>query len=363
MTNPQLQVKRNAFSKNRLVEIPAGEMELSQGDILVKIEKFGYTANNITYAVAGDTIGYWQFFPPVGDDTEGWGVIPVWGFAKVVESKVEAIPVGERLFGYFPPARFLKMQATNVKPHAFVDGTEHRAQLPMTYNRYTRVQQEPGYDSTWDNERMVLWPLHMTAYFLWDNLKENNWYGAEQVVILSASSKTSTGLAYALQADDDAPKIIGITSSHNLSTVQGMQLYDQAISYDNSTTIKNVPTAIVDMSGNQKVMAALHTYLGDHMKFTLRVGLTHWKDGKAQEGIINSRSKFFFAPTQVQKRLKEWGPAQYSQKVNSFLQAAAAKTKSWLQFKTIDGLEELAAIHPAVCEGKIPPNEGLIVEL
>ena len=42
---------------------------------------------------------------------------------------------------------------------------------------------------------------------------------------------------------------------------------------------------------------------------------------------------------------------------------AAAKTKEWLTFKKVDGLVEMAKIHQAVCEGKIPANEGLIVEL
>jgi len=99
------------------------------------------------------------------------------------------------------------------------------------------------------------------------------------------------------------------------------------------------------------------------MKFTLRVGLTHWMDAQPQEGIINARSKFFFAPTQIQKRMKEWGPAEFAKKTSSFLQSTAVKTKSWLSFKTINGLEELASLHPAVCDGKIPANEGLIVEL
>ncbi|MGB5369943.1 MAG: hypothetical protein WBN18_05890 [Flavobacteriaceae bacterium] len=32
-------------------------------------------------------------------------------------------------------------------------------------------------------------------------------------------------------------------------------------------------------------------------------------------------------------------------------------------FIGIDGLEALASIHPAVCQGAIPPDEGLIVVL
>ncbi len=59
-------------------------------------------------------LGYWQFFPPLGDDTEGWGVIPVWGFAEIVASNVSDLPVGDRLFGYFPPADQLTMTPVNI---------------------------------------------------------------------------------------------------------------------------------------------------------------------------------------------------------------------------------------------------------
>jgi len=79
--------------------------------------------------------------------------------------------------------------------------------------------------------------------------------------------------------------------------------------------------------------------------------------------MITERSEFFFAPGHIQKRMKEWGPAGFDQKTSAFMREAAAKTKEWLTFKKVDGLVEMAKIHQAVCEGKIPANEGLIVEL
>ena len=362
MKDAQFQVQQKMFMKNRLVEMPADATELQEGEILVKIEKFGYSANNITYAAAGDVIGYWQFFPPYGKEVDGWGVIPVWGFAEVVESTVDDIVVGERLFGYFPPATHLKMKPTRVSQRGFIEGSEHRAELPAGYNRYTRVKHEKGYDPTFDRERMLLYPLYLTGYFLWDSLQENHWYDAKQIVILSASSKTSIGLAYALKADKNSPKVIGVTSQSNLEMVQSLGLYDHGITYDQIQEIDaDTPTVIVDMSGNNKVMAALHTHLADNMKWTVKVGLTHWADTRPEEGVINARSKFFFAPSHIQKRLKEWSPAEFEQKTTTFLMETIAKSQKWLKFKKLDGLSELAKIHPDVCAGKIQPEQGLIV--
>jgi len=97
------------------------------------------------------------------------------------------------------------------------------------------------------------------------------------------------------------------------------------------------------------------------MKFTQNVGLTHWTHAKPQEGIIRERSAFFFAPDHIQKLLKEWGPGRFEQENSAFLMTTANKARAWLKFREVKGLEALAELHPAVCQGTIPPDEGLIV--
>jgi hypothetical protein len=62
---------------------------------------------------------------------------------------------------------------------------------------------------------MLLSPLHLTSYCIWDHLKQQNWFGAEQIIIVSASSKTSLGVAVALDRDDAAPTVVGLTSQAN----------------------------------------------------------------------------------------------------------------------------------------------------
>lgn len=364
MENPQFQVKRDMFFKGRLAETPKEDLQIGDGEILVKIDKFSFTANNITYAVAGDQIGYWNFFPPVGENTNGWGVIPVWGFADVIESNVDEVPVGDRFYGYFPPASHLKMQPIKISDRQLVDGTEHRQQLPRGYNVYSRVKNEKNYSSKMDNARALLAPLFLTSFCLWDSLVDNEWHGAKQVLVLSASSKTSIGLGYALQADENSPNVIGVTSIRNVETVENLKIYDQIISYDDILSLDaNIPTVIVDMSGNAKVLVALHQHFSDNMKFTSNVGLTHWSNARPQKGIIKERSKFFFAPGHIQKRIKEWGMAAFNQKTTEFMMNTMMKASQWLTFRKIDGLEGMAAVHQDVCNGKIPPNVGLIVEM
>ncbi len=93
------------------------------------------------------------------------------------------------------------------------------------------------------------------------------------------------------------------------------------------------------------------------MKFTSKVGLTHWAKTKPQEEIISERSKFFFAPAHIQKRIEAWGADGFDQRTASFLMQTAAKTKNWLRFKELSGLHELAALHPLVFAGVFPQWE------
>jgi hypothetical protein len=362
--SPQFQINKKVYFVDRIKETPKADLAIGEGEILLKIDQFAFSANNITYAVVGDQIGYWKFFPPVGENSEGWGVLPVWGFADVVESNVDEIPVGDRLFGYFSPSKHLKMKPVGISDKRFIDGSAHRKQLPAGYNMYRRVHAEPNYNKAFDRERSLLFPLHLTSFCIWDALQDNDWYGAQQILVLSASSKTSIGLGYAFDDDENAPNTIGVTSSRNLEMVKNLDIYDQSIAYEMVSQIDpTIPTVIVDMSGNQSLLVALHTMLGDNMKKTVNVGLTHWTNARPKKGIITERSEFFFAPGHIQKRLKDWGPAGFDQRTAKFMLETAAKSRQWLNFKEIDGLKGLAKVLPAVVTGQMSPSEGVIVTM
>lgn len=359
----QFQIRKDDFSALRLIDSTVPD-NVAEGEIVVKITRFAFTANNITYAAAGDMVGYWQFFPPLGEDTEGWGVIPVWGFAEILHSKVEGLPVGEKIFGYFPPADTLTMKPVKIGEANFFDGAEHRAALPPGYNNYRRVKAEPGYDAANDNERMLLWPLFITSFCLWDSLQVNNWYDAQQVIVISASSKTSIGMAYALHEDKSSPMVVGLTSARNLDLVSSLGLYDTSLSYDSITDIDaSVPAVIVDMSGNSEVLGKLHKHLGDNMKFCINVGITHWEATGENPDIITERSEFFFAPAHIQMRIKDWGSEGFDEKTSEFVAETVAKSRSWLKLKKLPGLSGLESVYSDVCGGKIAPDEGIIIEM
>lgn len=109
--------------------------------LLVKVTRFAFTANNITYAAVGEELKYWQLFPA----PEGYGNIPVWGFGEVIASQHPNVAAGETLFGYFPMATHLVIEAADVSKRGLRDAAAHRQGVAPVYNAYARVSGDPAY--------------------------------------------------------------------------------------------------------------------------------------------------------------------------------------------------------------------------
>ena len=69
----QFQTFKSDLTHSRIVDTDS--VSIHDDEIAVKIESFAFTANNVTYGVAGDTIGYWKFFPAAQDEKNEWGCI------------------------------------------------------------------------------------------------------------------------------------------------------------------------------------------------------------------------------------------------------------------------------------------------
>jgi len=354
---------RSNIATAQLVSADIGA--IADGEVLIKVDKFALTANNITYGVAGDTIGYWQFFPAHDPNDDGFGCIPVWGFGEVVQSNHADVPVGERLYGYFPMASHVVLAPTKVTTHGLVDGVAHRAALPVVYNQYTRCSADPSYSASLEAEQMLYRPLFTTSFFIDDFLDDNEFFGAGNVLLTSASSKTSIGLAQLLSANRSC-RVVGLTSNSNKKFVESLGCYHRVLSYDEADQLERAPTVMVDMAGNGDVRRRVHTHLDSNLKYSCAVGATHWEAatvGGGQGELPGPKPEMFFAPSQIQKRLKEWGREAYEQKMSvawgEFLEAAAG----WIEVDSSTGEAALASVYRAFIEGNADPARGYVVSL
>lgn len=360
MTNcAALWIDRTDINKTKQVttELP----ELIEGQVLVAIDKFGLTANNVSYAVTGDSIGYWQFYPA----QDNWGIVPVWGCASVTESTCADIPVGERLWGYFPMASHAVLTPGNIHADYFVDVVEHRRELPPVYNQFRRTKAEPEFLQQMENERCLLFPLFMTSYLIYDYLIDNSFFGAQQVVIGSVSSKTGFGLAQMLHNDPEVTQtVIGVTSTGNVDFVKGLGCCDQIVLYKNEAEIDaSVPTAYVDMSGDARLTISLHNHLEDNIMESCMVGGSHWQEGGKVGELPGARPRFFFAPGQIEKRNKEWGPGVAMVNAMTASAKVAALVADDIQVQWVEGSANLADHWALLLDNKITPSTGLMVTL
>jgi hypothetical protein len=344
-------IDRTDLSRTEVRALPAPDsVVLDDGEVLLEIERFALTANNITYGVYGDRLGYWRFFPA----EDNWGRIPVWGFATVRRSTVETIPAGTRLFGYLPMASHFVTRLER-RPWGVVDVSPHRDELPAAYN--SLVEAAPG---ALDDQIALLRPLFLTAFLLDDYFAENADFGATSFILSSASSKTALGLAWLLARR--GVRVIGLTSARNTGFVEGVGYYAETRTYQAfADTPVEGRAVFVDFAGDPGVVAAVHNSLGDRLAHSAVVGSTHQTDGPVGPGRLpGPRPTFFFAPERLRQRSKDWGGEALNSRIQTALEAFIVEN-GWLEVTTHTGSEALAAIYQTVLAGTARPEEGHMV--
>src|ERR1700716_864453 len=299
-------VARNDLQQSKFIETQLPDAAaLPDEALLIKIDRFAFTTNNITYAVLGDQLKYWQLSPA----PENFGNIPVWGFAEVIASRHPAIAIGERLFGYFPMATHLVIEAADVSKRSLRDAAPHRQGVAPVYNAYARVSGDPAFAGRQGDYQALLRPLFMLSFLVDDYLAENAFYGARNVMLSSASSKTAFGLAHLLHTLRKDIRVVGLTSAANTDFVRSLGCYDEVVTYDRVTSLPpDSPVAFVDMAGNSELRAKLHRHFGDQIKYSGRIGLTHRSSTPDEPQLPGAKPIWFSAPHQLPKRAKEWGP-------------------------------------------------------
>ncbi|MBW2241092.1 MAG: DUF2855 family protein [Deltaproteobacteria bacterium] len=351
-------VRKDDWHQTKFVD-EAEPGALAPGRVRFRVDRFALTANNITYAVAGDMLGYWRFFPA----EEGWGRIPAMGFGDVIASTHPDVAEGTRCFGFFPMSRYLEIQPGAVTSGQIVDAAPHRKGLAPAYAQYSPVDHDDLYTPDTEDLTMLLRGLFLTSFLAEDFLSDQDLGDARTVLISSASSKTSIALAHRVAARGQA-KAIGLTSSRNLEFVKGLGTYDEVRLYDEISSLPaDAPAIFVDMAGDGGVTRAIYERFEDQLKYTCNIGVTHWEAGQGSTHLQGPKPEFFFAPTQIQKRIKDWGSAGFQERVGAAWTDFRKAAKGWLQVERGHGREALANVYADTLEGRAAPATGNVLSL
>lgn len=332
---------------------------LADGQARLHVQRFALTANNVTYAATGHVIGYWKFFP---SGIAGQGIVPVWGVAEVVESRADALAEGTELYGFFPMAEDLMITPHVTSRGTVIDQSPHRADLPAVYNAMTPLP--PDRSAEEDGRRCLLQPLIATSYLLFDWLMDNECFGARQIVVGSASSKTGLGLCtFLAEPEGRGYTIVGLTSPGNRDFVARLGVCDRVVTYDAVERLERVPTVYVDMAGDAEVKLRLHTHLGENVVHSAAVGTSHWDKFERPGPMPGAKPQFFFAPSQIAKRRQEWGPGVIETRIEESLGRIAARSGDWMVLRRHAGLEAAMAVYGELAAGRADPSDGHVVEL
>lgn len=115
--------------------------------VRVRNKAITLSANNLTYARAGERLRWWHAYqslltnvPEPYNNPDAYGVVPAWGQAEVLESKVAGLDVGDLLFGLLPTASAAYILELTPGPTDGVwqECSSQRSQMFDFYNTYRK---------------------------------------------------------------------------------------------------------------------------------------------------------------------------------------------------------------------------------
>jgi Protein of unknown function (DUF2855) len=349
-------VKRDDLRECRIAE--STPPEVGPGQALLRIDSFGLTTNNITYAVMGDAMSYWDFFPA----EDGWGRVPMWGFAEVERSEAEGVDPGTRLYGYLPPSSHLVVRPVDAGERGFVDGSPHRASLPSAYHAYLATASDPFYRPETEEMQMLLRPLFYTSFLIDDQLDDEGLAARGPVLISSASSKTAIAAAFML-ARREGVQLIALTSPRSAGFVDGLGIYGRVLTYDAIDSLEREPATFVDCAGDGVVRRAVHERYGDALAHSMAVGVTHWEELGGAVELPGPTPTLFFAPDRVVKRSEDWGGAGLEARVAEAWHPFCEWTGRWLEPIRGQGFDAVQRAYLDVLEGRVDPRAAHVLSL
>jgi hypothetical protein len=346
----RIEVERDNLGVMRTVSAP---LKAEEGEIVLGVDRFALTANNLTYAVHGAAFGYWRAYP-ASDDAHG--VVPVWGFATVLQSGHADIRPGQRFWGFLPSANYARLRPTHVNANGFSDISGARSEMAPVYTRFLAA----GVPARPEEEDLacLLQPLFATGFLIDAAIAKAD--NVQTVVMTSASAKTAMAAAWALRQREGL-KVVGLTSSRNRRFVEDTGYYHQALPYSAIDSLDpDSPAALVDFAGDRRFVGLVHAAMRGLVKSFI-VGDTHWDSPPASEPLAGPPQELFFAPTVWAETAEAEGPEAFDARMGEARRRFYESASAWLCVERKEGAGGWQSGFQALRTGQADPAVGTII--
>ena len=350
-----LEVKRaHPLSSTRVVAETIDEP--GPGQVVLEVEAFGLSSNNVTYALLGDLLGHWRPFPA----DAGWGRVPAWGVARVIDGDPTLAPVGARFVGYLPMATHYLLTGAATATGLEVTSTERAGMLPM-YRRMRRIDTDPTWDDDHIGVELHLLPTVPPAALLSRDLLVLE---PSQVVVSSASSKT--GLCLGRMLREGNARVIGLTSAARAADVAATGAFDEVLTYDGIGNVRGIEgTVYVDISGDPAITLAVHEQLGSALVRSVAVGGSHRAgayDAVPPAVELPGPPVVRFSVGQRESELAvDTGGAPVQRRIAEARTALVSWAATWLRLELTTDLDEAQGDWWRVAHGAVPGLTAVLV--
>jgi len=117
------------------------------------------------------------------------------------------------------------------------------------------------------------------------------------------------------------------------------------------------------MAGNSDLRARLHQHFGVQMKYSGRIGMTHRGSLADEPQLPGAKPNWFFAPDQIRKRAREWGPGGIEKRLSAAWAGFAPNLERWLTIVEGRGPAAVQRVYLDTLAGRIPPDQGHMLSL
>lgn len=304
---------------------------------ILAVERFALTANVLTYAATGNDYGYWSLYPAAS----GRGHVPVWGYAT---GTTPDDGLSTSVFGLLPMASHVALDLRATR-NGWRETSDTRALLNPVYNRYAHAEGTIAQR----NANMLFRPLLIAAFVLDQWLQEEARFGADAILVTSASSKTALGLAMLAQ---NHTSVIGVTAPSRLDFVRDTEMFDTVLPYGGAVTREGT-VAIVDFAGDDRMLADMQRQLGNRCKRVVRIGRTHWSAPSCDAGR-------FFAPVHIERLVRAWGAEAFEERLSTTIDRFETLSAAWFTKRYLDGADAILKGYRELADGLIDPATLLI---